>query len=364
MAAKKTGTYLDYLIHPGETISEILEDRGISQSTLAARTGVSPAFVSGVVSGKKRISANFAMALEYALDVPKSFWINLQANYDAELLDATVMESIADEERSAYKALRDVVSYLRKTGLINDGASIESSILELRRVFKISNLTNLKNVVPQGAFRISEKQKVDPLVLGAWLRICQLSHEHYCVTKSFQAANIDDLIGELKELMLSCPVEKLQDQLQATLAKYGISFSIVQHFKYAPVHGYATICENGSYQMSVTIRESWADIFWFSLFHEIGHIYNGDINQKNKEFIDVNDNEDRESLADSFARDRLIDPAAYKQFAERGCYSYAYIEQFAAEQNVQPFIVIGRLQKESLIPWNRYANYKPRLKWA
>ena len=37
--------------------------------------------------GKKDISAKFAFALEYALGVSKSFWINLQAHYDAELLE-------------------------------------------------------------------------------------------------------------------------------------------------------------------------------------------------------------------------------------------------------------------------------------
>ena len=76
------------VIHPGETIGDILEERGITKAELAARTGVSRAYVSNVIAGKKDISARFAMALEFALDVPKSFWLNLQANYDAELLEA------------------------------------------------------------------------------------------------------------------------------------------------------------------------------------------------------------------------------------------------------------------------------------
>lgn len=81
MAAKKTGISHDLIIHPGETIADILEERGITQAELAVRTGVSPAYVSNVIAGKKGISANFAMGLEYALGVPKSFWLNLQANY-------------------------------------------------------------------------------------------------------------------------------------------------------------------------------------------------------------------------------------------------------------------------------------------
>lgn len=87
MATKKTGISRELIIHPGETIADILEARGLTQTELAARAGVSQTFVTNVISGKKDISKNFAMALEYALGVPKSFWLNLQAKYDAEMLE-------------------------------------------------------------------------------------------------------------------------------------------------------------------------------------------------------------------------------------------------------------------------------------
>lgn len=86
MAVKKTGIFRDLIIHPGETIADVLDDRGITQLELASRTGGSPSYVNNVIAGKKGISTNFARGLEYALGVPKSFWLNLQANYEAELL--------------------------------------------------------------------------------------------------------------------------------------------------------------------------------------------------------------------------------------------------------------------------------------
>lgn len=103
MAVKKTGIFRDLIIHPGETIADILEERNISQVGLAARTGVAPAYISNVISGKKDISANFAQALEYALGVPKTFWLNLQAYYDAELLEYEKENIITDEETCAVK---------------------------------------------------------------------------------------------------------------------------------------------------------------------------------------------------------------------------------------------------------------------
>ena len=77
MAAKKTGISRDLIIHPGETIADVLEDRGITQTELAAQTGVSPAYVSSVISGKKDISARFALALEYLLKIPSLFFLLL-----------------------------------------------------------------------------------------------------------------------------------------------------------------------------------------------------------------------------------------------------------------------------------------------
>lgn len=86
MAIKKTGISLDLIIHPGETIADLLMERGIKQAELATRTGVSPANISNIISGKQKITAEFAKNLECALGVPKSFWLNLQANYDKVLL--------------------------------------------------------------------------------------------------------------------------------------------------------------------------------------------------------------------------------------------------------------------------------------
>lgn len=74
----------EWLIHPGEIISDILEERSLTQKELAQRAGVSETSLSGVICGKNDISKELAMGLECALEVPSSFWLNLQANYDAE----------------------------------------------------------------------------------------------------------------------------------------------------------------------------------------------------------------------------------------------------------------------------------------
>ena len=39
------------------------------------------------------------------------------------------------------------------------------------------------------------------------------------------------------------------------------------------------------------------------------------------------------------------------------------VQEFATQQGIAPGIVVGRLQHEGRIPWNRLNKLKVRLKW-
>lgn len=84
MTATKQGVSADLLIPPGETLADLLALRHMEQTELSALTGASTTYINRVLSGQQDISPDFAEALERVFNVPKSFWMNLQANYDAE----------------------------------------------------------------------------------------------------------------------------------------------------------------------------------------------------------------------------------------------------------------------------------------
>lgn len=362
MAVKKIGIYHDLIIHPGETIADVLEDRGITQAELSSRTGVSSAYVSNVIAGKKGISANFAMGLEYALGVPKSFWLNLQANYESELLEMNEEQTITDEERSTREDLKDIVKYLRQREMMPLREKKDDSILSLRKVLQISNIANLKEMIPAGAFRIAANTTVNPNVLGAWIRLCQLIGDDKTVLSKFDKKYTNDLIKEIKNIMCQKDVS-IQGSLRDVMVKYGIDFSVIRNFRGAPVQGYISQKSDGIYQMVLTIRGAFADIFWFSLFHEIGHIVNGDIG-KNFKFLDDGSDYEKEGAADLFASNMLLSPESYKMFVQKRDFSIEAISKYAKSQNVMPYIVIGRLQKEKYLDYRMYSNYKLRYKWG
>lgn len=363
MVAKNRGISRDLLIYPGETIADLLEERNLTQKELAQRAGVSEAFLSDVIHGKKDISKSLAMGLEYALDIPSSFWLNLQANYDAELLSVEEEETIREEERTVLSVLHEVSAYLRKISIIKDTATQSETIISLRKYFRVSNLEDLGKLVPAGAFRMSEKKPVDPYVLGAWLCICKAQGEKRHVQSGFDSENVSELVDGIKKIMCENKGDP-QPPLITLFAKYGIDFSIVHNFRGAPVHGYIARKDDGTYQMALTIRGAFADIFWFSLFHELGHIINGDLNHTGS-FIDADYGfQERETAADQFASNTLLNPIDYETFVNKQTLTYQAISTFANTQGVPPFVVIGRLQKEERILWNRFAKYKPRYKWA
>lgn len=75
----------EMIIHPGETLKEVMEDRNISAESLAQSTGFSQNYINAVLNCKEKISVKFARKLEDTLNIDADFWMKLQELYDDEL---------------------------------------------------------------------------------------------------------------------------------------------------------------------------------------------------------------------------------------------------------------------------------------
>ena len=111
----------------------------------------------------------------------------------------------------------------------------------------------------------------------------------------------------------------------------------------------------------MTIRQARADIFWFTLFHEIAHVLNNDADERFVDFSSVKT--EIEARADEFARDILLDKNAYKNFLNTDDFSESAVKKFAANQNVLPCIVTGRLQSDGIIGWDCLSSTLLYYKW-
>lgn len=72
-----------WFVHPGETLRELLTERGLTQAQAAGTLGVAPSYLSDVVRGRRAISAALAVRIETTLGAGTArFWAHLQADYD------------------------------------------------------------------------------------------------------------------------------------------------------------------------------------------------------------------------------------------------------------------------------------------
>ena len=76
-------------IHPGEHLSEILNELGISQYRLAKTIGVPPVRINDIVHRRRSITADTALRIGQALAMSAEFWMNLQRMYDLDVARAS-----------------------------------------------------------------------------------------------------------------------------------------------------------------------------------------------------------------------------------------------------------------------------------
>lgn len=75
--------YPELAFHPGETLGDEMEARGLSTRELAERTGLSARALRDLRAGRRAMTAEVALRLERAFDgVSARFWMNLQTGYD------------------------------------------------------------------------------------------------------------------------------------------------------------------------------------------------------------------------------------------------------------------------------------------
>lgn len=357
---KITGLSPDFIIHPGETLQEIMEENNMTQKELAIRTGMTEKHISTVVNGLKPISVAFAKKLEYVFEIEDSFWINLQSNYDRELQDFNEANQISPEELSVLKRMKHIIEYYNRLGFMHKEENAPAQVLEMRRLMNISNLINIPKLEYKASYRAQTQKKIDPYILYAWQRTCELLTRNNHVSNIIDIDKLKSKLPEIKKVMF-CRADQIQNKLEKIFAECGIIFKIVRHFQGAPVQGFIKMTNSNQVILCMTIRQSFADIFWFTLFHEVGHILNGDYKNTFVDFDSVKTVS--EKRADEFAGNYMIPQEAYEKFIKESI-TLDTIKIFAQKCEIPSFIVIGRLMKDGIIQWNKYSSERIRYKWV
>ncbi|MGN0748530.1 MAG: HigA family addiction module antitoxin [Christensenellales bacterium] len=355
MAEKLNGLSLDKLPYPGLTLKELLIERNMQQKELAARIGMKEQTISGIINGYDPITNETAVKLEIIFGIPASFWNTLQSNYYEQKLKIEMVESITEDEINLIdnKLYNLVVSmgYLPKLQNKRD------RVIQFRNLLNIPSLFNSKQTLEAcGLFRKNDTLKCDYLALAVWLKICELETKQIEV-KSLNIDRIKENLNWIKSLSKKSP-EEFIPLITKFFAECGVVLKVIKHLPNVPVQGYIEQKED-KVIICLTIRQSYADIFWFSLFHELGHLLKGNIKKRHLDFH----NDQEEKTADVFASNTLISPATIKELINNGISEYS-IRECANKNNVDIGIIVGRLQHDEIIGYSQFYNLRKRYKWA
>lgn len=335
-------------IPPGATIKEQLEERGMSQKEFAFRVGMSEKHISHLINGDVQLTSDMAYRLEMVLGLPARFWSNLEAIYREKLVKVETENALDSDKVLAKKFPYNEMS---KNHWLPEARNIEDKVVNLRKFFEVVQLQKLSNssLLPSIACRrLSITEKAD-FALIAWSQRAKIE-ARTITTAPINISRLSTQLPTVRSMTTKNPTEFCPELIRV-LAECGIALVFLPHIGGSFLHG-ATFYDKNKIVIGLTVRGKDADKFWFSLFHELGHIVLGHLNQE------CGTTEDDEDSANAFAREQLIPKDDFERFTKCGVFSKDALLSFAKSINIDPGIVVGRLQKEGYINFSWHNDLK------
>lgn len=363
MIEQSRNQYLpDYVSPPGETLAETLTTIGMSQVELAGRTGRAKKTINEIIKGKAPITPNIALELESVLGVPAGFWNSRESQYREYL--ARKDEQGRFENHLQWLDLfpiRDMV----KLGWIKGFKDKIQQLREVLRFFQISSPDQweryTKSYRDQVVFRKSNAFKSSMPAVVAWLRRGEVEAKGIDCSP-YDQGGFKKALSTIRSLTAHPPAIFLPE-MTSLASKAGVAVVFVQELPKTRVSAATRWLSPTKAMIQLSLLYKRNDHFWFSYFHEAAHIL-----LHGKRDIFINDQKEsegkKENEADAFAANFLIPPSAFLALTKFGRPSKEMVKDFSLELGIAPGIIVGRLQREGIIPWNFYNDLKVSFKWA
>ncbi len=338
---------------PGDTIQETLDELGMSQQELAERMGKHKKTINEIIKGKAPITPETAIQLERVLGIPATFWLERERLYREELQRLNMEESL--EENSAW-AKSFPINEMKKRGWLPESDSVKGITHGLLSYFGIASPRQWDTLYHQysPSFRISLVHSSNPEAISVWLRhgeihLSDLELEEYDKLKFKQA------LSDVSELVYQHPHD-FKDQLQEICKSCGVGLVYTECLPKAPISGAVRWFRNNPL-IQLSDRYKTNDKFWFTFFHEAGHIL---LHGKKEIFLEESEGSEndviKEKEADQYAGNWLIPDHLYKQLTEYQKFDEQFLIWFSKKNKIHPGIIVGRLQHEGLLPHGQ-SNY-------
>ena len=356
MTARKQHTFTpDYASPPGATLEETMQLLGYTQKEFAVRTGLTVQTLHRIFRGKQPITSETATKLELVTGTPASFWLSLEAQYQAaqeKLSRSTIPQGTAEWVAQFNYARMTSLGWLPST------RKVEEKFHYLLRFFGVAGIDEWEAAhlatMKQGAYHMAPAVKEHRPDTTAWIQR-GLTLARGMEPAEYEEKRFKEAVVEARTLASQHPTQVVRT-LEDLYRKAGVALVFLDTLPGMGVHGFARwIKGTNSAVILHGLRFKTNDHFWFDLFHETAHILK---HGRSHEFLEYDGLDDpREHEANAWAGEQLIATNAWRQFVtSQRSFTAVVIRAFAAEQQVHTATVVGRLQKEKrLRPQNHTA---------
>ena len=359
---KNRGYVSPFAVHPGETVREALEYSGLSQADLGERTQISEKTISLILSGQQPVTPETALKLERVLGLSYDLLVGMQAQYEAD--EFRLAEQARLQEEVSHLPSFSCFPELVKLGYVKSVREPVEKVEELLKFFGLNSLGSVPAVF-KAAWKKSNKHTISSESLSAWLHIGKIESLKR-ETQDYNSDKLKENIVKMRALTKE-KADVFAPALIELCAEAGVVLVFTPHLKNTRVNGAARWLTPKKALVQISLYNKYADIFWFTLFHELGHILK---HSKKLSFVDdmgdleVNEMEDQ---ANKFAQQIIVPPDKEKEFSLlKTQLNTANVKEkvisFAKSIDIEPGIIAGRVGRE-MDAWPFVSSLRRRLEF-
>lgn len=350
----------DWVSPPGHTIISLLEQNELTLEDFAERIGRTKSITQKLLDGKHAIDVELARRLSDVFGASENFWMAREHDYRS---------SIEEPEDVSINSFEDLISTLpladmKKFGWIENVRSREDKISESMEFFGVSTIAQwqgrYENAFRGAAYRRATAYASCEIATTAWLRQGEIETQTDIVAEWSPEQLRQELDGFRRLTWYKSPSLFLP-KLKEGLARAGVKFAIVRAPKGCSASGAVRILADDTPHIQLSFRYLSDDQFWFSLFHEIGHLLLHFDKMPILENAEIKE-EECEDEANEFAS-HVVVPMMHQEELLGLVASKPLIIDFAKKIGIAPGLVVGQLQHAGIIGYNQMQHLKRRYRW-
>ena len=347
----------DWTSPPGDTITDVLDARQMTISDLAEQIDSTPDAIKELVDGRSAITIAIARRLAQVLGCSSEFWMSRDYHYRQQ--EAKLRGAAADWVSQF--PLSDLVRF----GWLQPPPQAAEEFGACLRFFDVPSVQVWHDkygaVLESVNFRTSPTFDSWPAATAAWLRQGEIETARIACAPW----DPDGFLGALSEARQLTRIKQPRTflpKLQQLSAAHGVAVGVVRAPAGCRASGATRFQSDRKALLLLSVRHLTDDHFWFSFFHEAGHL----LLHRNTRWSlagSTTDANDREQQANDFAAKTLI-PARFREDFSRLHGNSRDVIRFARRAGISPGIVVGQLQHRGRINHSHLNGLKRRYQWA